>query len=252
MNMKTVPTTAASKKKSKARRGFPDIPETTEASAPAVAVADTAVAVEDEDSLPGVTQATSGDAGVAVDTDTNATDAADEVGADESGENEADGSDEEGEVVANDPPVGDELVRQLREVEARIPERVKEEQRRIHVVDPDGRDVILLHNPAKCLRCSYLVGDIRISGEDTEPFDECHHEYGVDREGNQVGNPNCPAANIRMVRGVNFDSASRKLADALDAQDLGALAKITAKLEKLDPSVSKKVFQLAEELRQQG
>lgn len=114
------------------------------------------------------------------------------------------------------------------------------------IVDDNGRDVIMLWKPERCLTCSYLVGDLTINGEETVANDKCHHEFAT-RGGVRVGNPNCPAKTLRFVKGVNFDKLSSGLAQAMRDKDVAGLHAIYGELATLDPAVSKRVVSLAEE-----
>lgn len=114
------------------------------------------------------------------------------------------------------------------------------------IVDDNGRDVIMLWKPERCLTCSYLVGDLVINGEETVANDKCHHEFAT-RGGVRVGNPNCPAKTLRFVKGVNFDKLSSGLAQAMRDKDVAGLHAIYGELATLDPAVSKRVVSLAEE-----
>ena len=114
------------------------------------------------------------------------------------------------------------------------------------IVDDNGRDVIMLWKPERCLSCSYLVGDLVINGEETVANDKCHHEFAT-KGGVRVGNPNCPAKTLRFVKGVNFDKLSSGLAQAMRDKDVAGLHAIYGELATLDPAVSKRVVSLAEE-----
>lgn len=112
---------------------------------------------------------------------------------------------------------------------------------------PDGEgegDVIMLYKPERCLTCSYLVGELVINGKPTIANDRCHFEF-AEKDGQQVGNPNCPAQSLRLVRGANFKKTADRLRKAISTNDAAKLATIYGELAQLDASVSRQIITLA-------
>lgn len=100
--------------------------------------------------------------------------------------------------------------------------------------EEDGRDVLILSS-SKCLKCSYLVGDLKVE----KYFDECHYTEG---------NKECPASFLRVItENVPIEKASDGLAEAWSKNDMARLAKITEKLSKLDQLLVAKIITKAKE-----
>lgn len=153
-------------------------------------------------------------------------------------EQEVNKDDYESESVAD--ATFDSIQASLMSLGTKVEERIPS----FNIPDEGGGDVIMLYKPERCLTCSYLVGDLVINGVATQAHDKCHHEYAV-KDGEQVGNPNCPAQSIRLVKGANFERMASRLRKATETKDAAKLAKIYAELAELDPSVSTQIIALA-------
>lgn len=93
------------------------------------------------------------------------------------------------------------------------------------------RDLVIIHS-TKCMKCSHLYQ------HGTRAFESCHFSNGNDE---------CPAQFMRIAIGVNFQKAAQALADAMHEKDAARLARISVKMESLDASVQRRVFDLAEQ-----
>lgn len=101
-------------------------------------------------------------------------------------------------------------------------------------ITEETKDFVMLYK-SRCLKCSYLIPGLL----NERFFDDCHFN---------VGNVNCPAKNLRIIKqGINIEEQAKKIALSLVEGNLGRLNAISNRLLKLDDFLVKKVMQRAKE-----
>lgn len=110
--------------------------------------------------------------------------------------------------------------------------------------DPTPAALGIFH--ANCLRCTaFLSDDLAAAVGATDSFiKKCHYEHGINKR-QERGNPNCPAAYLRLVHGVNIDATATQMANAWAANDVDRVAEISESLKLRDPIVSARVMREA-------
>lgn len=133
--------------------------------------------------------------------------------------------------------------------------QLEEDEEPTTIEDEDEDSSVLGLYSHNCLRCTELVSEqiqrmtladkATIKGYKFRKFTECHYIDGINKSTKErTGNPHCPAAKLRLVKGINIQEAARQFKEALEEADFELLSELSAKLSRAEPVFQERVKKL--------